>query len=325
MNSKLSSLGSLLAIAIILVLGVGYLTFGVAKVEWARSPLTVTMNLPDSGGLLPRSKVLLSGIEVGRVASVRHTRTGVAVELRLDTRYRVPATGTARIESMSALGEPYVEFVPATPNGPYLRNGAIVDADKVSLPVSMPALAQSVTTVLQQVDPDAIGSIIGTFNTAFAGTEAVMPQLTRSTSLLAATLLSRTDVIRRMLIALQGRADDMAWAGPDLAAAADPWRQFGPRVGQMVDVMTQNARADDGPAGFLVNTPESIGLVPFFTALGEWFKKYGADVAQLTPALQPLIASATDVTSKLDISALIEQALNATSPDGALRLQINTK
>jgi virulence factor Mce-like protein len=325
MNSRLGSIASLVSIAVVLVLGVGYLTFGVVKVRWPQSQLVATMNLSDSGGLLPQSKVLLSGIEVGRVTSVRHTGSGVAVDMRLDTRYRVPATGSVRVESLSGFGEPYVEFTPATPDGPALRNGQTVDASRVSLPISMPELARDVTTVLQQVDPTAIGSIIGTFTTALAGTQAVMPELARSTSLLAATMLSRTDVIRQLLNSLQDRVGDMGWTGPDLAASAGAWREFGPRVQQLVDVITANARIDDGPGGFLVDKPDTIGLVPFLDKVGDWFQQNGPQIAQLTPMLQPLVVSATGAAGRVDISALIEQALNATSPDGALRLKINVK
>jgi virulence factor Mce-like protein len=324
MNSRLGSLASLSAIAIILVLGVGYLVFGVAKVTPQTRP-TATMTLADSGGLRPHSKVLLSGIEVGRVTDVRHVGTGVTVTFQYEDRYRVPATGPVRIQSLSGFGEPYLEFVPTTPGGPYLHDGQSVAADQVSLPVSIPEVAQQVTTVLGQVDPDAINSIVGTFSTGFHGTEAVIPRIARSTDLLAATLLSRTDIIRKMLLDLQRNADDMAWAGPDLLAAAQPWGDFGPRVSAMVTALAPLARTGDVPADYLVDTPDSIGLIPLLDRLAEWSKQQGPDLAKLFPVMQPLVTSAQSALQHLDISSLIEQALTATSSDGALPLRVTVK
>src|SRR5207249_4407799 len=115
----------------------------------------------------------------------------------------------ARIESLSGLGEAYLDFRPRGGGaGPYLRDGQTVDADKIVMPISIPEVAQTATRILNQLGPQAMGAIIETFSQGLAGTEAVIPQLSRSTDLLAATLLARSDVIRDMLIAFQAKASD---------------------------------------------------------------------------------------------------------------------
>ena len=73
---------------------------------------TVTVDLPSSGGLYPRSVVTYRGTQVGEVKSVAATRDGVRAELSLYTDHPVPAGVTAEVHSRSALGEQYVEFVP---------------------------------------------------------------------------------------------------------------------------------------------------------------------------------------------------------------------
>ncbi|QIS13044.1 MlaD family protein [Nocardia arthritidis] len=322
---KTSSVASLAAIAAILVVGSSYLTFGVVQVRWFQHDNTATMVVPDSGGLLPRSKVLLQGIQIGQVTSVEHTGPRVRVAFRYAADYRIPATSTARIESLSGLGEPYLEFMPSTDAGPYLRDGQQVDARTVIAPVSLPEVARTATKMLAQVDPKLVGAIIDNFTQAFAGTRSVIPDLSRSTDLLAATLLSRTAVIRQLLVDLQTRADDMWWAGPELTKASGPWAEFGPRVTDVADDIARVIRAGDAPDAFLTDTPEVIGLVPLINQIAAKINVLGPDAKTLLPLFEPFVHLATGVAGQIDLSALISQALHATSPDGALRLQLTVK
>ncbi|MFE7801990.1 MlaD family protein [Nocardia sp. NPDC057440] len=322
---KPSSMASLCAIAAILIVGSTYLSLGVVRVGWLNEYTEATMVLTDSGGLLPRSKVLLSGIEVGTVTSVSHTGTAVSVQFRIDDSYRIPSSSMARIETLSGLGEPYLDFRPVGGDGPYLRDGQIVDAAKVTMPLSIPEVAQTATRLLGQLDPQAMAAIIQTFTQGLAGTEKIVPQLSRATDLLAATLLARSDVIREMLIAFQANANDMAWSGPALTDASGPWAAFGPRVSEVAAAIARVIRKGDVPADYVIDTPETVGLVPFLRQLAERINAIGPDLATMIPLLQPLIPLATNAVRPLDIGSLITQALETTSPDGTLNLQLTVK
>ncbi|MFE3189791.1 MlaD family protein [Nocardia sp. NPDC059240] len=320
--NALVSLGSIL---VILVTGSLYLGFGVAGVDWFRHEIRVTLSVPESGGLLPRSKVLLSGIEVGRVTGVRHVGRGVRVDFRVDAKYRIPVASPARIEDLSALGEPSLDFRPTGDAGPYLRDGQTVQADQVTRPLSIPEVAKTLTALLRQVDPAALTSIVDTFSRALAGTEQIVPQLSHATDLLAATLLSRTDALRRLLTSLQDHATDMSWAGPALVDAAGPWADFGPRVADVAEAIARVIRVGDVPGDYLVDTPDTIGLVPLLNQLTTRLHQLGPALAPFIPLFQPLATAGIDAAGKLDLGALIAQALHTTSPDGTLRLQISVK
>ncbi|WP_406231313.1 MlaD family protein [Nocardia sp. NBC_01009] len=322
---KPGSMASLGAIVAILLVGSTYLSLGVVRVGWLNEYTEATMVLTDSGGLLPRSKVLLSGIEIGTVTSVSHTGTTVSVQFRIDDRYRIPSSSMARIETLSGLGEPYLDFRPASGDGPYLRDGQIVDAAEVTMPISIPQVAQTATRLLNQLDPQAMAAIIQTFTEGLAGTETVVPQLSRATDLLAATLLARSDVIREMLIAFQANANDMAWSGPALTDASGPWAAFGPRVSEVAAAIARVIRKGNVPADYVIDTPETVGLVPFLRQLAERINAIGPDLATMIPLLQPLIPLATNAVRPLDIGSLITQALETTSPDGTLNLQLTVK
>ncbi|MBY8863422.1 MlaD family protein [Nocardia sp. CA2R105] len=318
---KTATVASLGAIAMVFILGASYLTFGVARVDWFRSFTTTTMVLTDSGGLADGSPVLLTGIPVGRVTNVDNTTTGVQVRLRIDDTYRIPVASTARIESLSALGEPYVEFVPTTDSGPYLRDGQVIDAHTVRMPTSIPQLARTVTTLLDQLDPSAIASLINTLDQALAKTDTTVPQLARSTDLLAATVLSRTPQIHSLLTDLQTMGGDMSWTGPSMAAAGPLWGLLGTRFDGLTEVIGDFVRHNRN----LGQYTDGNGLIPFLNYTSAYLDKIGPDLKTLAPAIAPLVATTTNTVPHIDLSALISQALDATTADGSIPLQIHLK
>lgn len=322
---KSNTVLSLASILVILVVGSVYLAFGVVRVTWFSEQVNATMTVPESGGLLPRSKVLLSGVEVGQITSVAHVAGGVAVDFRTDAKFRIPVNSAVRIEGLSGLGEAYLEFDPPSGDGPYLRNGQVVHATKISAPVSIPDIARTTTELLRQLDPAALASIVDTFSQAMAGTETVIPQLSRSTDLLASTLLARTEVIRKLLISLQANATDMDWSGPALREASAPWADFGPRVVEVAASIAAVIRAGNVPDSFLEENDETLGLAPFLREITARLNRMGPELAPLVPLLEPIFALVPPLVSRLDLGSLISQALNATTPDGTLRLQLTVK
>ncbi|MFF0456477.1 MlaD family protein [Nocardia africana] len=208
------------------VIALAYLTFEVVGVDWFAGYAKLTMTLTNSGSLGPESPVLLSGVRVGKVVSVRNGDDGVQVSMRVRDDYHIPVASTVTIENLSALGEPQVRFTPVKGgSGPYLRDGQHIDTRAIRMPTSIPEVARQVTHLMEQLDPQAIGDLVDTFNRGLAGTDVIVPQLARSTSLLAATLLARTDAIHSMFTDLQALGADMDWTGPAMSAAAPGWNQ----------------------------------------------------------------------------------------------------
>ncbi|QLY30456.1 MlaD family protein [Nocardia huaxiensis] len=318
---KLGSLLSLGSIAAISILGSAYLTVGVVRTDGFTEYTNATMLLTDSAGLGAGSRVLLTGVEVGEITSVRNTAGGVEVALRFDSEFEVPADSLVTIENLSALGEPYVEFTPNTDGGPYLRDGQRIDTAAVTPPMSISEVSRLVNQVLTQLDPEAISGFVDTFGTALHGTDAVIPGLARSTDLLAATLASRDPKIGAMLTDLQSIVPDMNWSGPAMAAGAPAFIEFGQRVDEIAQAIGRLVATGDTPAMYM----EGNGLIPFLAKLTAWIDTAGPGLQELAPVLQPLVESATASAPRIDLSALISQALNGIGDDGAVRLRITVK
>ncbi|MBB5912670.1 virulence factor Mce-like protein [Nocardia transvalensis] len=319
---KARSVLSLGAIAAVSVLGSAYLAFGVVGADPFAEYTTITLRVSDSGGLATGSPVLLSGIEVGEIAAVDSMASGVRVRMDIRSAYRVPADSAVTIENLSWLGEPYVEFAPRSPNSRELRDGEEVDTSLVRPPLSIPELARLVTQVLSRIDPAAANALVGTFTTALTGTEAVVPELSRSTGLLAAALADRSPAVGEIFDDLQRIAPDMAAAGPAMTVARPPLVEFGRRVDDIAESIGRLFRTGDAPRMY----QEGTGLVPFVDRLGAWVDEVGPQLAPLAPILQPLVDAVVSMLPRIDIGGLISAALASTGPgDGAIHLQIAVK
>src|SRR5690606_9593726 len=113
--------------------------------------ISVTLQLPGTGGLYQFSNVTYRGIEVGKVVEIRPTRDGAEATLSLKTSPKIPADLDAKVLSVSAVGEQYVDLLPRTDSGPYLHDGSVIVAGPSALP-------QPVGPMLDRMN-DLVGSI----------------------------------------------------------------------------------------------------------------------------------------------------------------------
>ncbi|MFE3794063.1 MlaD family protein [Nocardia tengchongensis] len=296
------------------------MAFGVLHLDPRREYITAEMRLDDAGGLLTHAPVLLAGLQVGRVEAVDRQQSDVLVRVRIDKRYRIPLSSDVRIEQLSALGEPYIQFSPRQAGGPYLEDGQVVPANRIRKPMTITELSGKVVDLLAQIKPAAVAGLVNTFGVALAGTDPAVQTLQRSTSLLAAMLLSRTQTIRRLFGDIQALGGDIDWMGPSLAAAGPEFGAFGTTLNKIVE--SGAALAESRPVDSYFT---GGGLVPFLRDLTALVERIGPDAAQLGPMLEPVVTDALRRTPAIDISALVAQGLQAVDADGTVQFRIAVK
>lgn len=317
---KLGSLASLGGIAAIIVLGAGYLTFGVVRVDPLADYTHASMVLANSGGLAVGSPVLLTGIEVGRVNSVASSLGGVEVGMKLVADRRVPTDSTVTIEHLSALGEPYVEFRPNSEGGPYLRDGQQLKSANVRTPLSIPEVARLATKTLNQLDPTIVGSLVDTAEKSLVGTDSAIPNLARSGDLLAAAIMSRNPKIVSLMNSFQNTAANMDWVGPSFSAAAPEWLKFAQAMSDLVTHV--GSMVDSQP---IDQYTTGNGLAPVTEKTIATLRELQPELSLLAPVLRPLMDAIVSTAPRIDISALLSQALADVDADGAVKVRVAVK
>src|SRR6516162_8040004 len=96
--------------------------------------MTVTLELPATGGLYRFGNVTYRGVQIGKVTAVGLTPTGAQVTLSLDASPKIPADLTAQVLSISAVGENYVDLRPRTNSAPYLHDGSVIAVHDTTIP-----------------------------------------------------------------------------------------------------------------------------------------------------------------------------------------------
>lgn len=158
---------TIIAIASVAIMFVSYMRIPTAFLGIGR--YQVTMLLPGAGGLYANGNVTYNGVEVGRVDDVRLTPNGVEAVLELNSNIKIPADLKAEVHSVSAIGEQYVQLLPQSGEGPSLKNGDVIPADRTYIPPDINSLLDATNRGLQAIPKDNLETVVDESYTAFAG------------------------------------------------------------------------------------------------------------------------------------------------------------
>lgn len=151
---------SALALATVLVVGVGYLLLGTLRLNPTTSPRIVRVHLYESGGLLPGQDVTLRGVPVGRVQSIELSADGVIAVAALDHDAAVPSDSDVRVSALSPAGEQFMDFRANSNSGPFLTDGAQIASDRTRTPVTLATLLGNLDGTLSQIDTAKMESVL---------------------------------------------------------------------------------------------------------------------------------------------------------------------
>jgi phospholipid/cholesterol/gamma-HCH transport system substrate-binding protein len=122
--------------------------------------MTVTLELPATGGLYRFSNVTYRGVQLGKVTSVGLTPTGAKATLSLSTSPKVPADLIAEVRSVSAVGEQYVDLRPRTDSPPYLHNGSVIAARDTTIPQAVGPMLDQVSALVNSIPKTKLGQLL---------------------------------------------------------------------------------------------------------------------------------------------------------------------
>jgi phospholipid/cholesterol/gamma-HCH transport system substrate-binding protein len=148
--------------------------------------ITVSLELPGTGGLYRFSNVTYRGVQVGKVTAVSLTAHGAKATLSLGTSPKIPADLQAEVLSVSAVGEQYVDLQPRTDSGPYLRDGSVIAMHDTTIPQAVGPMLDQVNALVKSLPKNKIGQLLDESFQAFSGAGYDLGSLSDSASRISA-------------------------------------------------------------------------------------------------------------------------------------------
>lgn len=267
--------------------------------------ISVKVQLPTTGGLYEFSNVTYRGTEVGKVTDIRPTRDGVTVTMSLNTSPQIPADLKASVRSVSAVGEQYVDLVPASDGGPYLEDGSVIVADKDSIPPAVGPMLDQMSALLESIPQGKLSGLLDESFTALNGTGYELGALFEASSRLASDANAAGDQLRSL--AEEGRPllDGQA----ESVDAIDTWARSLAGITQQVQANDQALRnilrtgpgtADEASRLLSDVKPTLPVLLANLTTVGQVGVAYHPSLEQLLVLLPPYLAATQSYGSSLN-------------------------
>lgn len=115
----------------------------------------------EAGGVFTGQEVTYRGVQVGRVGDMSLTQDAVKIAMEIESRYQIPKQNTkARVLYKSAVGEQFIDLLPASNNAPWFEEGDVIPLSDTSLPIQTEDLLRELNGVLASVDPEALGTLV---------------------------------------------------------------------------------------------------------------------------------------------------------------------
>lgn len=208
-----------------------------------KSDYTVHVPLKAATGLFARSEVTYRGVKVGNVGSLQLTDTGVDLALRLDGGGpEIPADLRVMIADRSAIGERFVDLLPNTDKPPYLRDGDVIPADRVSVPVRVEDVLANLDELAASVPLGDLQTTVSELGKAFDNLGPKLQLLLDSTNSLVTSanqvLPETATLIRDVRTVLQTQnelADPVRSFSSDLKLVTKQLKDSDPDIRRLLD------------------------------------------------------------------------------------------
>ncbi|WP_116040770.1 MlaD family protein [Amycolatopsis palatopharyngis] len=198
MRSRLG-LGQLALFAAIGLVCSYYVAIDVLGPQAFRAPITVTVRMPDTGGLSVASQVTYRGVGVGQVAEIGIApEGGVEVSLEIDPDERIPSAAEAVVTMDTPLAILHLDLRPHRDAPPYLENGSVIPGENTRRPLPLETLLEDFLAVADSLPADDLAVLGEALATGLTGTAPELERILDNTSALLRFAKERGPQIERV-------------------------------------------------------------------------------------------------------------------------------
>src|SRR5580693_2216227 len=257
--------------------------------------MTVTLELPTTGGLYRFSNVTYRGVQVGKVTAVALAANGTKATLSLGTSPKIPANLQADVLSVSAVGEQYVDLRPRTDSAPYLHDGSVIAMHDTTIPQAVGPMLDQLNALVKSLPKNKIGQLLDEAFQGFNGAGYDLGSLSDATSRIstdANSVVERTRTLTEdsgpLLDSQAKTADSVRTWARSLAGISDVVATDDSRVRTLL--RNGPGAADEASRLFEQIKPTLPVLLANLTTLGQIGVTYHPSLEQLFVLLPPAVA-----------------------------------
>lgn len=206
------------ALILFATIGVVVLITAVSFDGTFRSAVPVTLTSERSGLVMDTgAKVMLRGVQVGRVSQIGSGKNGASLTLEIDpdqARY-IPADVQAQISATTAFGAKFVDLlIPENPSHDRLAAGAVVHSKNVSTEIN--TVFENVVDLLDMIDPVKLNAVLTALADGVRGQGERIGRATTDLNQVLAALNERSDTIGQNWRSLKNFNDTYDAAAEDI-------------------------------------------------------------------------------------------------------------
>lgn len=161
-------------LAVFLVIALGALTItginyvGLDKMIF--KPYKVKVYLTQTGNVFKNAAVTYRGVDVGRVDKVDVATNGAVVTVSIEQQNnRIPKNLRAEVQKLSAVGEQYIDLLPQSTGGPYLKDGDSIAYANTSTPVDENTVLVHANELVRTIPKGDLVTTVDELGQAFDG------------------------------------------------------------------------------------------------------------------------------------------------------------
>jgi phospholipid/cholesterol/gamma-HCH transport system substrate-binding protein len=208
----------LIAIVVVAVVATAVSYTGALK-----STVPITVASERSGLIMePGAKVMMNGVQVGRVSGVTGGQQPARLHLDVDSNQAalIPSNVGAQIRATTAFGAKYVDLIyPSDPSPTSLTAGATLMSRNVTTEVN--TVFENVVGLLDQIDPAKLNAVLAALSEGFRGQGDRIGEAITDANEVLLQINPRSETVRKDWQALKGFSDAYAAAAPDIVKILD--------------------------------------------------------------------------------------------------------
>lgn len=310
---------SAIALALVTATSIAYIGVGVLDTNPLASRTTLTMTLPTRGQLDVGSPVNLHGIRIGSVARIERAGDGADLTLVIEGKHSIPVDSRVKVEQLSAVGEPFIDFTPDLLRGPYLEDKAVVAAERITAPIETVDVFKRIGTLTNAIESNDIAGLLESLREATSASPAALARIQLSGQLFQQVIASRMPQIEAMLAASQQYQAHAGWLPGAVDSTTSALTNVFNQSNVYLPAIDGVVRDADVPA-----TNRQV-ITPFVNSIGPDATRLIASLGPIAGPLVPVIRQMTTQTPQIDIAALLGSAVRSFDSDGALRIRLTQK